>query len=248
VLDRARRYRKATDGAFDATVRPILNVWKRAAKAGRMPAEEELAEAARLTGAGVLKITDQGASKSDPRVQVDLGGIAKGVGIDRALEAMIAAGCKGAMVEVGGDVRVHGDRGDGGKWRILVRSPFAPGDARGLGILEVESGAVCTSGNYFRFFRIGEKKFSHIVDPRTGRPVDSAPSVTVLASTAEQADAWATALSVLGPEGLKLLKEHAGIEALVITGGPDDYKAHATPGFAAVLAEGPLKRRLADGP
>ncbi|MCP4378931.1 MAG: FAD:protein FMN transferase, partial [bacterium] len=95
------------------------------------------------------------------------------------------------------------------------------------------------SGNYERYFEIDSKRYSHIVDPRTGRPVNIAPSVTVVAPTATAADAWATALSVLGEPGLKLIDKNSGIEAMLIIGGPENYRLVMTPGMTNLLAKQP---------
>ena len=178
------------------------------------------------------------AVKKHDAASVDLGGIAKGFGIDQATEALQASGLQGGMVNVGGDVRCFGQRAGGGQWRIGVHSPFTDDDK--FAIIKLSSGSVCTSGNYERFFKIDSKRYSHIVDPRTGRPVDVAPSVTVVAPTATAADAWATALSVLGEAGLELIDENSGLEAMLIVGGPKDYRLVMTPGMAKLLAKRPV--------
>jgi len=155
--------------------------------------------------------------------------------------AMRAYGLVGGLVDVGGDVRCFGRRQDGRAWRVGIRNPFKPEAADLLAMLRVTDRAVCTSGNYFRFVEIGGRRYSHIIDPRPGpnmgMPADAIPSVTVLAPTAAVADAWATALSVLGPEGLALLQHDSGVEAMVVTGGPEDYQTHSTGGLAQFMAE-----------
>ena len=142
-------------------------------------------------------------------------------------------------MEVGGDIRCFGRSDSGGKWRIGIRNPFDPHSSKMLAVLAIEEGAVCTSGNYFRFTEIDGRRYSHIVDPRTGQPVDAAPSVTVVGPTATAADGWATALSVLGPEGLSLLPKRAHVEAMMIIGDRNDWQVRMTPGFAGLLIEKP---------
>ena len=228
-----------TDGAFDVTCRPILQVWRAAKDSKRLPTDLQIAAATGKCGWDKIELFADSATKKVDGSSIDLGGIAKGFGIDQATEALQAAGLTGGMVNVGGDVRCFGRRADGGKWRIGVRSPF-DGDPT-FAIIELSAGAVCTSGNYERFFEIDSRRYSHIVDPRTGRPVDRAPSVTVVAPTATAADAWATALSVLGAPGLELIDENSGLEAMLVIGGPKDYRLVMTPGFAKLLDKSPVR-------
>ena len=233
VLRLSRDLARQTDGAFDVTCRPVLQVWKRAGKAKRLPTEAELAEARRHAGWDKLTLAADGASKTSPGAAVDLGGIAKGYAIDRAVEAMQAHKPLGGIVDVGGDVRCFGRRAGGGKWRVGVRDPF---DVQSMFVtLAVDEAAVCTSGNYFRFVEIAGKRHSHIVDPRSGLSADAAPSVTVVARSAALADAWATALSVLGPAGLRRLPKGGGIEAMIVTGKPGEVTVHMTRGFGPLL-------------
>ena len=103
--------------------------------------------------------------------------------------------------------------------------------------IRVADAAVCTSGNYRRFFEVAGERYSHIIDPRTGRPADAAPSVTVVAADAATADAWATALSVLGAGGLALAEQHESLEAMVVSGTAEKYGIHMTTGFRALLVE-----------
>jgi len=241
LLRLCRDVARRTDGAFDATCRPILQVWRKAGKTKRLPADADLAGAIRRSGWDKIELLAGGARKTVDGAGVDLGGIAKGFGIDRAVEAMRRAGAAGGLVNVGGDVRCFGRREKEGQWRVGIRGPF---DGRpDFAVVRLTDAAVCTSGNYERFFKIDGKRYSHIVDPRTGRPVDCAPSVTVVAPTAAVADAWATALSVLGEAGLKLLPENRGIEAMLVIGTPDNYHVRLTPGLERLLAKRPDSRR-----
>jgi FAD:protein FMN transferase len=238
LLRLSKQIAEQTDGAFDVTCRPILLTWAAAREAKQLPGDKDIALAISKCGWDKIRLQADSAIKTVDGACVDLGGIAKGFGIDQAAESLEKSGMLGAMVNVGGDVRCFGQRPNGGKWRIGVRSPF-DGDPT-FGIIEISSGSVCTSGNYERFFTIGDKRYSHIVDPRTGRPVDTAPSVTVVAPTATIADAWATALSVLGEAGLELINENSGIEAMLVIGGPKDYRLVMTPGFDKLLDKQPV--------
>jgi len=236
VLRLARGLHGQTDGAFDATCLGLFGLWARAGKIGRLPTDAEVAAVRATCGWEKIELLAGGARKRLAGAGIGLGGIAKGYAIDRALETIRRAGCDGGLVDVGGDVRCFGASARGDPWRVGVRNPF---DTRGgafFGTLAVRDEAVCTSGNYERYSEIDGKRYSHIVDPRTGRPVDLAPSVTVVAPTAALADGWATALSVLGPAGLGRLPRDGGIDAMVVVGGPADYTIHQTAGFARRLA------------
>ena len=235
VLRASRELTEQTERAFDVTCRPVVNMWKKAAKEDKLPTDAELAAALGLVGWDKIALRKDTVEKRAPSGGVDLGGIAKGYGIDRAVAAMKDAGAIGGLVDVGGDVRCFGRRPKGGKWRIGIRNPFMKTRRDLIGLIHLSQGAVCTSGNYERYRVIGGERYSHIVDPRTGRPVDGAPSVTVVAPTAMVADAWATALSVLGRDGLAMLPE--GVEAMLVIGLPEDYETVTSGGFDRLLEE-----------
>lgn len=233
VLKSARNAAAVTDGAFDITCRPLLLLWKEAGRRGAPPTEAEIAAAQQASRWSFLELTEEGAVKTGGEAQIDLGGIAKGYAIDRAIEDLQISGIPGGLVDVGGDLRCYGSPPDGSGWVVDIQSPFGEGV---LGKVRLREGkAVCTSGGYARFTEIQGKRYSHIVDPRTGYPVDAVPSVTVIAPTAMEADIWATALSVLGPEGLSRLPD--GVEALLIQGDSKNLKKTATAGFPAVEYE-----------
>ncbi len=243
LLRTARDMSQRSGGAFDVTCRPILALWKQAARDKRLPTDAEIAAAMQKVGWDKISLQDGAAVKLAPSDGVDLGGIAKGYAADAAAKAMQARGVRGGLVNVGGNMRCFGVPKGGGQWRIGIRNPYwsqpgggAPRDDEGemIGRLEISTGSISTSGNYERFVEIQGKRYSHIVDPRTGRPVDTYPSVTVVGPDGAVADAWSTALSVLGPAGLKLLEKEAGVEAMIVTGKSDDQIA-ATSGFGRLL-------------
>jgi thiamine biosynthesis lipoprotein len=238
VLRAAREAFAQTAGAFDVTCRPLIELWKEAGTRGRLPADPELAGSRAASNWDLLDLTGAGVIKRDARVRVDLGGIAKGYGVDRAAEELRCAGAVGGLVDVGGDLICIGLPPDGRYWAVEVKNPFG-GDP--LGQLQLRDRAVCTSGNYARFTTIAGQRYSHIIDPRTGRPVEGIPSVTVVAHSAMEADIWATALSVLGPDGFDRLPN--GIEALMVVGTEDDYEIICTHGLVEVL-EGELPEGL----
>jgi len=231
LLRLARELTARTDGAFDPTVGPVIALWEEAQRKDRPPTEEEIKQARAASGWDAWALLDRGAQKRRAEAKLDLGGIAKGYGIDRALQALADRGCAGGLVDVGGDIRCFGLSPREGGWRLGVRDPFHPDSGRLLAVLEVSSEAVCTSGNYFRYHEIAGRRYHHIIDPRSGRPAEAAPSVTVIAPTAARADAWATALSVLGPAGLQIIPPEANIEAMLVVARDGQYELEMTDGF-----------------
>lgn len=232
TLRAARAALDQTGGAFDVTCRPLIELWRQAGARNRAPDDAQLAAARAASHWDLIDLSETAAVKRRATACVDLGGIAKGYGIDRALEAIRRQGAAGGLVDVGGDLRCFGRPPEGEGWTVEIRNPFGSGT---LARLALREGAVCTSGNYARFVIIEGRRYSHIVDPRTGFPADRVPSATVVASTAMQADIWATALSVLGEDGFARLPE--GVEALIVTGERDDHRVVCTRGFARLLAE-----------
>lgn len=234
VLRTAREMFERTGGAFDVTAGPLIDLWRRAAESGELPGKPEIERARSLSGWNGFELRDGAAVRTLEGARIDLGGIAKGYAIDRAVDVLRGAeGVAGGMVDVGGDVRVFGPSPGGGPWRVGLR---APEDLpRAWGKLDVTDVAVCTSGHYARYFEIDGERYSHIVDPRTGRPAqDASLTVTVLAPTALQADVWATALSVLGRAGLDHLEGERRVEAFVVQGPADAPRAVTTPGFPPI--------------
>ena len=236
LLRKCRKLAGQTRGAFDVTCRPLFDVWAQAGKEGRLPTDEEIRHAKSLSGWQHIELLETGARKRIDGASIDLGGIAKGYAIDLAVRAMGEAGADGGLVNVGGDVACFGRNTDAVRWTVGVRSPF---DETMTATLAIADAAVCTSGNYRRFVEIGHKRYSHIVDPRSGRPAEMTPSVTVIGPVAAEVDAWATALSVLGVEGLRLIPDSSGIEAMIVIGTAESYEIHISEGFDKFFVERP---------
>jgi len=232
VLEKAVYFASVTGGAFDVTYAPLRQLWWEAQKRDAVPGDAEIEAALRLVGIEGLILRDGAARFATPGMQVDLGGIAKGYAIDLAAQAIRSAGARGALVDVGGDMRLIGSREDGQDWKIQINCP--PGvtlrPAAYLGLREI---AVATSGDYARYFTVGGRHFSHIIDPRTGWPVRNMPSVTVVASDALTADALATGASVMGPEAaIKLVDTLEGVECMIMARMQDnEVKTFHSKGF-----------------
>lgn len=219
IVSEAVRLAHESSGAFDPTVGPLVRLWRDAARAERVPTAPELAAARAHVGWQHVAVSPRPptiALRGD--AQLDLGAIAEGYLADRLAGLLRAEGIARARIDVGGDLLMFDDRVAKEPFRIGIRHPSAEGL---LGELELDSGAVATSGCYERFAVVGGKPRCHVIDPRSGQPVEGTLSATVVAPSGIDADALATALLVLGAQpGLELVSRLPGIDALVVTRSP----------------------------
>ena len=308
VLTRAMEISELSQGAFDVTVGPVLEVWKHAGERGTLPREEELREALACVGYEKIALDREKRTVTIPEgMRIDLGAIAKGYAVDLAVRALQQAGLSSFIVNAGGDLYAEGTReGSGGEpWRIFVQDPAGGEPVKTLKRLVLVGRAAATSGHYYRYTKIdsprrllivfglagivmhtafllrrsslrgdrdrrrahaglwgivipyavfatlvvmgagARKRYSHIVDPRTGWPVqDVAASVTVIAPGTMDADALATALSVLGPDRAEEImdrmnaqEEDAPYAAFIVTGKAGRYKYWSTGSFGQYAGE-----------
>lgn len=203
VLQTSINVASASAGAFDAGLGRLVRLWGFAEGNPQVPTKAEIDRALVGTGPGALTIVDDTLVKRQAQLAIDLGGVAKGYAIDRAIQILAAAGVRHASVNAGGDLQLLGDRAGTG-WRIGIQHPRRKDGI--LARLELADTAVVTSGDYERYFEQDGVRYHHILDPRSGYPATSCQAVTVIAGEAMLADALATAVFVLGPEqGLPLL-------------------------------------------
>ncbi len=223
VASRALEFNQLTGGAFDPTIKPLLDLYRESfAATGHPPDSAEFAAARSRVGAQHLHITSDQITL-DPGTEITLDGLAKGYAIDRSIETLRARGIRCALVNAGGDLRALGDKA-GSPWRVALQNPRDPADY--LTAIDLRDAAVATSGDYRRYFDAA-MTHHHILDPRTGSSATDLISVTVRAPTAMAADALATALFVMGPEaGVALVETLPEIEALLIT--PDRRILHSS--------------------
>ncbi len=200
VLSRSLEVSRATGGAFDVTVMPLVNAWGFGFKKGEFPTDAAVDSLRAFVGYRLVSLCGDSVAKGDPRVMLDFGAIAKGYGVDRVARLLREHGVRNYMVEIGGEVVAKGRNPDGRPWQIGVSKPVeGGGDGIIEKVVELSDGAVATSGNYRNFYERDGRKYAHTIDPRTGRPVrHSLLSATVMARDCATADAYATAFMVMG--------------------------------------------------
>jgi thiamine biosynthesis lipoprotein len=223
-LEIATEVSRRTGGAYDVTVGPLVNLWGFGpeARPETVPSEQAITKAKRRTGFDRLAFKRQGkefwANKLSAEISVDLSSVAKGYAVDEIAALLDRAKTPGYMVEIGGEVRVRGPAPEGQKgWRLGIERPL-PGARQLYRVVELKSGSLATSGTYRNFFVRNGQRFSHTIDPRTGRPIrHRLVSVSVVMGDCAAADAWATAFMVTGAEeGMKLAQKY-GIAALFLS-------------------------------
>jgi thiamine biosynthesis lipoprotein len=229
VVRSAESVSRATGGAFDITVAPLVSAWGFGADGtpGQAIDSGAVALALKHVGFDQLHVIDDGSAlvKDDGGLTLDLSAIAKGYGVDRVAEGLNALGLASWAVEVGGEVRARGRKPDGSSWRVGIEAPDA--EARRIyRSIPLNDGAIATSGDYRNWYDLGDTRYAHIVDPRSGKPVPWIGfSVTVAHSSATIADAWATGLSVLGPEeGLEIANREGVAVLFLTTDGDGAYR------------------------
>lgn len=232
LVERCLAYSKKTNGAFDITVKPLVGLWDRAKELKDVPSESAISAAAAKVGFRYLKVdaADKTVYFQRQGMALDLGGVAKGYAADRAAAMLMANGIRDAIVNLGGNMYCLGSYSGREMWRIGIRHPRERGKI--LMALKVKDKAVVTSGDYERYFIAGGRRYSHIIDPRTGHSIgDDIVSATVIAKDAATADMLATALCVLGREGLDMVKDVEGADAVIIRKNGNSFETFTTGGF-----------------
>ncbi|MBI1354326.1 MAG: FAD:protein FMN transferase ApbE [Acidobacteria bacterium] len=240
VFAEARRIGGLSDGVFDITVGPLVNAWGFGPGDRREDLDDaELARLRALTGWDKIEIDTAAKTlhKTIDGVYCDLSAIAKGYAVDKAAEALEGAGHADYMVEIGGEVRVRGVNRSGEPWRIAVEKPDPAGRTIQR-VLPLHDIAMATSGDYRNYFEKDGERYSHEIDPRTGRPVGHrTASVTVLDPSCATADAWATALIVLGEEAGYGKAVELELPALFLVREGEAFVEKPTPAFEGLFPE-----------
>lgn len=233
---------RITDGAWDGTVGPLVNLWGfgSSKKTPAVADDDAISDLLANTGFQWIRL-DPPASliKEKAAIEVDLGSVAKGFGVDKVSALLRGRGFHDFLVEIGGEVYAAGVRSDGAPWRVGINLPNrgAAPDAV-YKVVALSDQAMATSGDYRRFFKEGGKVYSHIIDPRTGRPVDNGTvSVSVIAANCMLADGLATAGMVMGPQAIASLADSLPeVDCLSITSNEDGIlHSFSSGGFSRFL-------------
>ena len=210
-------YSQISGGAFDITVAPLMDIWGFVRRHKAIPNKEAIDNALKSVGYKEIELDSKESSIRflNKGTKMDFGGIAKGYAVDRAKDVLVSHGIKDGLINLGGNMFALGSAYGKKSWKIGVQDPRNKG--RLLKSFELTDRAISTSGNYERFFEIGGKRYSHIINPVTGEPCQGIISVTVVADSAEKADALSTAIFVMGAEkGLELAAAVKDIKVLIL--------------------------------
>jgi thiamine biosynthesis lipoprotein len=252
VARTARRMSQWSGGAFDITAAPLLSLWGFGRKPGneRVPGAAEIAAAQRNVGYRKLQIraSPPALRKQVHEVQLDLNALVAGHAADLVAARFEQLGVRNYLVDMGGEFRLKGHNALGHAWAVAVEAPF-PDRQRTGRILELTDCAVSTSGSYRNFFELDGQRYTHVLDARNGRPIrHDLASVTVLAPTALEADAWATALLILGHEEGMRLAEHERLAALFMVRRGEDFEETASSAFGAYPVPPTQRARMVSPP
>ncbi|MCK8045738.1 FAD:protein FMN transferase [Shewanella sp. 1CM18E] len=230
---------KTTDGALDITLGPLVNLWgfgpdKRPTQ---IPTQQEIDEARQRTGIEAIVLDGNKISKLNPDIYVDLSSIAKGFGVDKIAALLDKYQPMGYLVEIGGEISLRGTKADGSLWRIAIEKPGNSGN----GIQQViapKNMAMATSGDYRNYYEEDGKRFSHLIDPRTGYPINHRlASVTVLHEESMIADGYATAMMVLGTQASLELAKREHLAIMLIEKQDDGFKVFYSEAFKPFVTQ-----------
>jgi len=210
---------KISGGAFDPSAGPLMRLWGFRSQHDRVPSETELDSVLALLGGYEHDPFQRKLTKTRAGTQIDLGGVAKGFAVDRAIANLIEFGISSALLDLGGNVFALGLPDDRDTWRVGVRDPQNPDEI--FATFGMVNRAAATSGSYERFVEIDGRRYGHIMNPATGQPAEGLLSVTVISRSATLADALSTTLFVLGPERAQsLLHDHyPHVDAILVLPG-----------------------------
>jgi thiamine biosynthesis lipoprotein len=238
VVAESLRVSEQTGGAFDITVAPLVNLWgfgpaHLGGQHGKTPDKTDIATARAHVGYRRLecRLNPPALRKSDPELSIDLGGIGKGFAADKVSAYLDRLGARDYLVAIGGELRARGSSSGSGGWRVGIETP-TPDTRRIFRQIDLRNASLSTSGDYRNFFEIDGHRFSHEIDPHTGRPVEHGPaSVSIVHASGTYADAMATALMVLAPDESFALAKRRDLAVLFVFRGEGSFETHETPAF-----------------
>lgn len=233
VVRRALEIGEETSGLLDVTVGPLVNLWGFGplGRPEQVPSAQQLQDVRDQVGYQYLTVENHQLTKAVPDLYVDLSTIAKGYGVDRVAVLLEQMEIKNYLVEIGGEMRMKGTKPGAQPWRIAIEQPVSL-DRAVQRVIEPGNNSVATSGDYRNYFEEDGVRYSHIIDPRTGKPIQhNLVSVTVITENCMDADAYATALTVMGPEPALAFAEQKGLAVLLITRENDEFKEYTSTAF-----------------
>ncbi len=230
LIKKSVEYSLFSEGYFDITVKRLMDVWKEAKQKNQMPAKDEIELALAFSGSVNVQLLPNYKVKLKNKVNLDFGAIAKGFVADKIREIFEQEGINSAIVDLGGHILTVGKKNNENFWKVGIRHPFKTRKDV-LGFLDLGSTSIVTSASYERYFTIDGKKFSHIINPKTGLPAnDDIVSITVVDTNSTFADAMSTALFAMGfKKAINFIQDSKNIEAVVATSFREIY---ITPGLA----------------
>ncbi|WP_145573766.1 FAD:protein FMN transferase ApbE [Yersinia alsatica] len=238
----AQRIGRDTDGAMNITVGPLVNLWGFGPEKQptQIPTQDQIDSARQQVGLQHLTLISDNRGewlqKDLPDLYVDLSTMGEGYGVDLLVNLMMRKGITNYLVSVGGAVSSRGVNGQGQPWRVAIQKPTDQENAV-QALVDLQGYSISTSGSYRNYFEQGGQRYSHVLDPATGRPINHRlVSATVIATTALEADGWDTGLMVLGTEKALRLAESKGLAVYLITKTDQGFTAVMTPQFKAFLA------------
>ncbi|WP_370443835.1 FAD:protein FMN transferase [Aquimarina sp. AU474] len=217
LIQRAIRISELTDGAFDISYASMDNIWKFDGSMKEMPSQDKITSSIKKVGYKNIVLDRENATvflaKKD--MKIGFGAIGKGYAADKAKELLINLGVEAGIINASGDMNTWGKQPDNTDWKVAITNPLNKENA--FALLPVVNSAVVTSGSYEKYVILNHKRYSHIIDPRTGYPSKGIVSVSVFAPKAELADALATSIFVMGIEvGLNRINQLAGVESIIV--------------------------------
>ncbi|MES2809730.1 MAG: FAD:protein FMN transferase [Bacteroidota bacterium] len=243
VMSKSFEVYKATWGLFDVTVKPLVQAWGFGSeRIKQLPDSAHIKEILKCTGMDRLRLKDGVLKKKSPCLQVDLNGIAQGYSVDVVAVHLVKKGISSYVVEIGGELRINGTKPDGTLYKIGVEGPAEGKDAEPIikHTVSFNKGAITTSGNYRKYIQQGEKRISHLINPKTGYPLDNEMiSVTVFAKDAITADGYDNALMAMSvAEALKFIDRHKELEAYMVYRNKDGRVADTlSAGFKKIIVD-----------
>lgn len=240
VLAEAMKWAEASQGAFDPTAGPLVNLWGFGPNGAieAPPSQADIDAVMQSVGWEKLDFDREAQTlRQSGQIYLDLSAIAKGWGVDRVSEHLERAGVEGFLVDIGGELRASGTRADGSAWRVGIERP-ALDRREAVTIIEIKDLAIATSGNYRNFFEADGRQYSHLIDPRSGRPIShNTVSVTIVHDSATAADALATALSVMNVDDAYAFARDRDLAVFWLLAGQEQFSERMTPAFQRLLGE-----------